>query len=79
MYLYNYCQGDICSFSNGLVVSFPARGSLTLTALQTGEPGVEAYDPYLCLNHGKIRGPLLHAPHHPEELCGGSIGCRSTP
>ena len=24
----------------------------------------------LGFHHGKIHGPLLHAPHHPEELCG---------
>ena len=54
-------------------------GSLTLTALQTGEPGVEAYDPYLCLHHGKIRGPLLHAPHHPEELCGAPLDATQHP
>jgi len=61
------------SSSNELVVSFPARGSLTLTALQRGKPGIEAYDSYMCLHYGKSRGPLLHAPHHPEELCGAPL------
>ena len=64
--------GDIRSSSNGLVVSVPGSplqgGSLTLAALQRGEPGNEANDSYLCHHHGTIREPLLHAPHHPEEL-----------
>ena len=52
-------SGDICSSSNGPVVSFP--GSLG-AALQRGEPGNKANDSYLCHPHGKIRGALLHAP-----------------
>ena len=43
MHFFNLHQGDICSFSNGLIVSFPGYplqgGSLTLTTLQRGEPG----------------------------------------
>ena len=79
VYLYNSCQGDIFSSSNGLVVSFLARGSLTLTSLQRGEPEIKAYDSYLCLHHGMIHRPLLHAPHHPEELCGAPLDAAQHP
>ena len=69
--------GDICSSSNGLIVSFlgyPLQGGrLNLTALQRGEPGNEANDSSLCHHHGKFHGPLLHAPHQPEELCGAPL------
>jgi len=27
----------------------------------------------------KIRGPLLHAPHHPEEICGDPLDATQHP
>ena len=31
------------------------------------------------IGHGKIRGPLLHASHHPEELCGALLDAAQHP
>jgi len=31
------------------------------------------------IGHGKIRGPLLHAPHHPEKLCGALLDAAQHP
>ena len=33
----------------------------------------------MCHHHGKIRGPLLNAPHHPEELCGAPLDAAQHP
>ena len=33
----------------------------------------------LCHHHGKIRRPLLHAPRHPEELCGAPLDAAQHP
>ena len=44
----------------------PPRGSLTLTPYIGGSLGTRLTTP---IGHGKIHGPLSHAPHQPEELC----------
>ena len=31
------------------------------------------------MDDGKIRRPLLHAPHHPEELCGAPLDAAQHP
>jgi len=46
---------------------------------QTEGSGARLYRCVITMYHGNIRGPLLNAPHHPEELCGAPLDAAQHP